>query len=664
MRNSLCLRLAADGIRKNGKTYIPYLITGVITVAMYYIIRAISFAEGLSSFPGAQQVKSTIGVGAAVVAVFSWIFLFYTNSFLMKHRKKELGLDQVLGMEKRHVALMMFWETVITMVVDIAGGLVTGILFSRFLFLLLLKITRLDVPLQFAVEPRAMALTATMFAAVLLVAFLYNLVSVCRMNMVELLHSQNQGEREPKTRILLTVIGFAALGGGYYIAQTTEQPLEALYLFFAAVVLVIIGTYALFTAGSIAVLKLLRKNKRYYYKTSHFISVSGMIYRMKQNAAGLASICILSTMVLVMISTTVSLYAGMQNVLETRYPFDFSAVMYSADRTAVREFQETARETAEKNQVELTTDQAYLSAQFLVLPQNSHEIAVADDSSSQSDILSGSILNLISLEDYNQITGKTEELGAGEAFVYLSERSRSWDAAEGELRIGEETLQVKKILDEFTVSGEENMMAYDTLYLIVPEETCQELISYCAGIQGDTNAGDGNINLNLKGSEENRAKTLQELKTAFSEAGYDGYTEAREDYREEFYSFYGGFFFLGIFFGILFLMATVLIIYYKQISEGYDDRERFQIMQKVGMSRREVRRSIKSQVVSVFALPLIAAFVHICMGFKVIVRLLELMNLSDVALFRNCTIATAGVFAVIYGVVYLVTAREYYRIVR
>ena len=662
MRNLLYPKLAFTNIRKNSKTYIPYILTGTFTVAMYYIIYSIVHNEGIDKMPGAGNLRDVIGVGIAIVAIFSCIFLFYTNSFLMKQRKKELGLYNVLGLGKRHIAKMMFLETLMIALFDIIVGLLFGMVFSKLMFLLLLKIGRIDAPLVYMIEPTAIVMTTTLFGTIFAATLLYNMWQVFRVNTVELLHSKNQGEKEPKTKWFLAIFGLIALTAGYVIAIIVEQPLQALTAFFFAVIFVIIGTYALFTAGSIAVLKMLRNNKTYYYKTSHFISVSGMIYRMKQNAAGLANICILSTMVLVMVSTTVSLYSGMDNILKTRFPYEFNANAREASAEQVKEFRDEVREGAKEKGIPIKQERVYQSIDIIVSSEGRNKLQIVEGSGYDM-ISSAAILSVVPISWYNGMFDDDIVLQSDEALFYSPLKNKTIDLKKGELLIGDNRFQITGSITEFASSGQEAMNALDTMYLFVDDETILgDFGKNVAEIQEGVDVGT-TIGYNFKGNKKEESEMTKWVEEVLVESGMNAHVEIRENYRGEFYSFYGGFLFLGIFFGSLFLMATVLIIYYKQISEGYDDKERFQIMQKVGMSKREVRKTIRSQVVSVFALPLLTAILHICVAFKVISRLLVVMNLTDVALFRRCTILSIGVFAIAYVAVYFITAREYYKII-
>lgn len=664
MRSLFYPKLAVSNIRKNSKLYFPFMLTGIITIAMYYIIVSIMYNRGLSEIPHTSDVRSIIGVGVGVVAFFSVIFMFYTNSFVIKRRKKELGLYNVLGMDKGNLMKMIFAETILIAVIELAVGFAVGITLSRLIFLILLKIVRLDSPLEFMMEPSAMAQTGLLFGVVFLAMAFHNIWQVYRVNTIDLLQGSTHGEREPKTKILLTLTGAVTLGAGYFLALTTKTPLQALGMFFVAVILVIIGTYCLFTAGSIAMLKLLKKNRNYYYRTNHFISVSGMIYRMKQNAVGLANICILSTMVLIMLSATISLYVGVEDILVTRFPHDFEASLRDVTEEQMDGLMSEIAENAEDRGDEITDIEGYRSLSLTVLPgENNHLGVKVEDMIDYSGLM---VVEVLPLADYNTLAGKNETLSEGEVLIYKPDYNESIEVGEGSLYLGDLEFKVKKIVDFNITSGNSQMSAVDFLYMVVPDldTVFFEKIKEITG--EEEVCVDGVIGVDYKGTrdEVKQAGDATAAKVAEMKDEVNGYCEVREDSRKDFYGFYGGFLFLGIYFGSLFLMATVLIIYYKQISEGYDDKERFQIMQKVGMSRREVKRAIHSQIVIVFALPLAAAVVHVCVAFPIMVRLLAIMNLTNAELFRSCTIATVGVFAAIYAAVYLMTAKEYYRIVK
>lgn len=641
MNNFIYEKLAVTNLKNNRKTYVPYIFTGVLTVMMFYIIDALSRGKGITQ----DTLKICLQYATGVIVVFAVIFLFYTNSFLIKRRKKEIGVYNILGMGKRHIARMMAVETILTAGISILGGLVFGIIFGKLMYLLLLKILHNSVDMQFSVNGTAIVQTVILFAGIFLLTYLYNILQIQLVNPVELLHGGNQGEKEPKSRWLLVIVGVAALGNGYWIALTTEAPLEALLKFFVAVVCVIIGTYALFIAGSIVVLKILRKNKAYYYNPKHFTSVSGMIYRMKQNGAGLANICVLSTMVLVMVSTTVSLYAGMEDILDSRFPRDVSIVCNEADTNKEETLQRLIKEQCEKAGVKITDRVRYRCGSMnAVLKGNNLEKVEQYYPDNHFYYV-----EMITQEEYNRIEKKNVSLKEQEILTYTT----NGKCGKKQINIAGQNYQVKKELSEMTSQPKSTAEMYKTLYIVFANaEQIERIESFSYADK-----------FNLKGDDGKQKEALEQIQNEFYEKFPDGTMESRMLSRSSFYELYGGLFFIGIYLGSMFIMATVLIIYYKQISEGYDDRERYQIMQKVGMSKKEVKRSIRSQVLSVFFLPLIVAVIHVAVAFKVMTKILGVLNLTNVSLFAVCTIITIAVFAVFYIIVYSITAKEYYRIV-
>lgn len=641
MNNFIYEKLAVTNLKNNRKTYVPYIFTGVLTVMMFYIIDALSRGKGITQ----DTLKICLQYATGVIVVFAVIFLFYTNSFLIKRRKKEIGVYNILGMGKRHIARMMAVETILTAGISILGGLVFGIIFGKLMYLLLLKILHNSVDMQFSVNGTAIVQTVILFAGIFLLTYLYNILQIQLVNPVELLHGGNQGEKEPKSRWLLVIVGVAALGNGYWIALTTEAPLEALLKFFVAVVCVIIGTYALFIAGSIVVLKILRKNKAYYYNPKHFTSVSGMIYRMKQNGAGLANICVLSTMVLVMVSTTVSLYAGMEDILDSRFPRDVSIVCNEADTNKEETLQRLIKEQCEKAGVKITDRVRYRYGSMNAVLKGD-KLENVDQYYPDNHFY---YVEMMTQDEYNRIEKRNVSLEEQEILTYTS----NGKCGKKEINIAGRNYQVKKELSEMTSQPKSTAEMYKTLYIVFANAEQIERIEPFSYAD----------KFNLKGDDGKQKEALEQIQNEFYEKIPDGMMESRMLSRSSFYELYGGLFFIGIYLGSMFIMATVLIIYYKQISEGYDDRERYQIMQKVGMSKKEVKRSIRSQVLSVFFLPLVVAVIHVAVAFKVMTKILGVLNLTNASLFAVCTIITIAVFAVFYIIVYSITAKEYYRIV-
>lgn len=647
-------KLAATTIKKNGKVYIPYILTCIGSIAMFYIIHSISINTGLDIMNGGKQLKMLLNLGKWVIGIFSVIFLLYTNSFLIKRRKKELGLYNILGMEKKHISKLMLYETLIIAVLTLVSGIAIGALLSKFMLLLLLKILNFDVTLKFYISKESILSTMLLFISIYAVMLLNNLRQIHLSNPVELLKGGNAGEREPKTKWILTLIGVVSLGAGYYIAVTTENPLSALNLFFIAVLLVIVGTYALFTAGSIAILKALKKNKNFYYKSRNFINVSNMIYRMKQNAVGLANICILSTAILVVLSTTVSLYIGMDDILKTRYPDDIMISISEVQPENIEKVNSIIETEMQKSGLTKTgaLKHGYISE---ISMQEDNKFIVANRE--ESSITNMNILLFITADDYNQLEGKSVQLEQGEVLICADNNTLQGNNVE----IFNKQFNIKGYIEDLKIKREmENIV--NGYYIIVSYIDSINEIKVAAG---DEEKG---INyyygLDVEGSMEEQLELTNAIQSSLNNNSIKSSVEGIATARESFFSIYGGLFFIGLFLGLLFIMATVLIIYYKQISEGYDDKERFEIMQKVGMDKREVKKSINSQILMVFFLPLVMAVIHLAFAFKIITSLLKIFNLTNINLFVICTTSTILVFAIFYIVVYYATSKVYYRIVQ
>ena len=663
-------KLAAVNLRKNARTYFPYLLTCIFSVAAFYIMGSIGQNPGLSSLRGADTVSMMLFFGTIVIGIFSLIFLFYTNSFLIKRRKKELGLYNILGMEKKHIARVLTFEMLIVAVISLTLGLLGGMLLSKLLFLLLLNVLGIQTSIAFMVSVPMIVTTILLFGGIFLLTLLSNLLQVKLSNPINLLKGGQTGEKEPRSSILLTILGVLSMGGGYWIALTVKDPVTALSLFFLAVILVIIGTYCLFTSGSIAILKLLRKNKRFYYKRKNFIPVSGMIYRMKQNAVGLANICILSTMVLVTVSTTVSLFVGQQDILDSRYPRDYAISVTDSEenRQKVDELMHKHADDAGVNPVGVVRYRSFKLA--LYQQENSFLTDIPSDAQTSSALQHVVAVTFVPLEDYNQVANTSLALNDGEAMVYSS----NLDFNLTSMTFGGKTVQVKEKLTAMPFAQFTPEMVSDNLYVVVKDlDTVKSIRDALVGkpdyiplftIYNRDVAY--NLEFDLNGRDNaiiGFAQSLeQDIRTTFKDTtrNVDSY-HLKQD---EFKSLYGGFFFLGIFLGLLFLMATVLIIYYKQISEGYDDHDRFDIMQKVGMSRQEVKQSIRRQILMVFFLPLVVAAIHLAAAMPVILKLLLMFGMTKTWLVLTCAGVTLLMFVVFYLLIYSLTAKAYYRLVQ
>ncbi len=657
-------KMAAGNLVRNRRFEFPYLLTGLITVAMFYNMTFLTFHEELKNMPGGATIPTIMNLGTMVVGLFAVIFLLYTNTFLMKRRHKEIGLYNILGMSKRHIAVVMLWETVYTCLITVVGGLLLGILLSKLMLLLLYKILFFSVSFGFMVSWKSVGITAVLFVAIYLVALLLNLLHVHLSKPVELLKGGSVGEKEPKTKVLLAILGVVTLGAGYYIAITTESPLEALMLFFLAVILVIIGTYCLFTAGSIAFLKAMKKRKNYYYQAKHFIGISGMLYRMKQNAVGLANICILSTMVLVMISTCVCLYIGTGDALNAMYPHDiiYSQSWQDSGNRSKEEVRVQIQEALDKAGMEPTHVQEVDQLTTVNSMPEEATLGGVDPNAGVMDLSNTVTTLVVTAEGYRQMTGNTLNLAPGEAAIYTTESQGEWE----KISFLGLSFSIKTWLPEapaITVEGYSERY----IFLVVADDAAMEAVYQQQMLDGGGLASNiyWEYSLDFDGvSKEEMLQLYQTLRSSVLSDTGDNTLSCRDAQEVDFYSLYGSLLFLGLFLGALFLMATVLIIYYKQISEGYEDKERFAIMEKVGMSQQQVRTAIRSQVRMVFFLPLLGAIIHLAASFKMISKLMAALGLQNIPLFALCCAGTVAAFAVGYFIIYHLTARTYYKIVR
>ena len=657
-------KLAITNIKNNRQFYFPYLLTGIITVAMFYIMCALESNPGIQSMPGAKNLGLILRLGIGVIGIFAVIFLFYTNSFIIKRRKKELGIYNILGMEKRHIAKILSKEAFFTAIIAIGGGLVTGVLFHKLACMLLYRMIGFNGGITFSFSKKGVMITAILFAIVYLLTYIYDLFQVQLANPIELLQSGNKGEREPKTKAIMAVLGVLCLGTGYFIAITTKNPIKALTLFFVAVILVIIGTYLLFTAGSIALLKILRRNKGYYYQTKHFTSVSGMIYRMKQNAVGLANICILSTMVLVAVSTTVSLYVGVEDIMKERYPNEINIrAYYDTGAPSEDSIAPIVEKSVKESGRKIRHEEDYLELYFAAIKDQGQYSLDKEKVKTAGDRVSGFVV--LTREDckkkYNE---EIPELAENEVALFTIKKTdmdtlvlenRSYHVKEiKQFQNTEDFETIADIMDEYYYVIVNDVQDMERLWQL-QKEIYQE----------NSSSISRQVRLDIDGDSEQKKECFENIKTALEpeQAKARILIDSRQSSLDEFYQIYGGFLFLGLFLGILFLMITVLIIFYKQISEGYDDKERFSIMEKVGMSNDEVKATIRSQVRTVFFLPILMAAVHVGMAFPMIKRLLSLFGLSNTALFAGCMAGTILVFALIYLLVFLKTSKTYYKIV-
>ena len=670
MHKGIFSRLAKQNIRNNKSTYIPYIITCIFCIAMIYMMEFLRDCPTLDqAVRQADEVRMIVFTGEIVVEIFCIIFLIYSNSFLMKRRQKEIGLYNILGLERNHIGIVMFLETIITSIGSLAGGIAAGIIGSKLALLLLLKLLHIPSVLGFYISVKGIFTCLFMFGIIFLMILFLNLAKIHLSRPVELLRGNNTGEKEPVAKWLMALIGFICLGAGYYLAVTTESPIKAITIFLLAVILVMAGTYLLFTAGSIVILKFLRRRKSFYYRTGNFISISGMLYRMKQNAIGLASICILSTGVLLMIAMTVSIYFGMNDIMLNRYPYDVDMSVTSISeeecQTAIEAFEKAIADN--KVPVEKSVEEIYLD---IVCSKNGDQILIKPTNTIRNSD-SVLVLSLLNQAEYERLTGISANLNDGEIFAWYPSAVQK-----DSVTVDETEFTVKKWLDKNPLTCGEDAVS-DNAVLVVTDEDFKKFDEMRTEMyKGVSSAPAGedltlHLGLDITGSEtekiEFRTPVMETVKDLKKSGGLSEnawiISGIRQQEYESYYADNGSLLFIGIFLGSLFLMGTAMIIYYKQISEGYEDQKRFEIMQKVGLSRREVRSSVRRQILMVFFLPLLMAMLHITMAFPMIRRLLLLFGMTNTKLFIGCTAGTVLIFAVVYGLIYLMTARSYYHIV-
>lgn len=653
-------KFAWDAIRKNRRSYIPYILTTLFVVAIFHILRNITWMPALRTVMGASEIAVTASLGSIVIAVFSAIFLFYTSSFLMKQRKKEFGLYCVLGMERRHIARILCYETLILAVSGIGLGLIFGALLDYLSYLLLMFLMGTPGGAGFSMSLKAFTDTIGIYAVIFLAVYLNNLRQVHFTSVIGLLKSGSEGEREPKSKWILTIFGLLFLAAGYILAITIKNPIGALLMFFVAVILVILGTYCLFTSGSIVFLKLLRKNKKYYYKTRHFISVSGMLYRMKQNAVSLGNICILSTMVLVTISSTMSLYAGSQGIIDSRAPHSVNLTLWGHD--AAEESIQLAVDAAQEIGDELNGAPVhpetfqYITYSGILKDDTLTRNNVGEDSPTLDEFTNAASVSWIPLSDYNRLSGANAALNSGEALMYTEETYRN-----STMTVGNTPVTITKSIPAFPMSNQLTTSAYPCYVLVIPDQDFASL-----SVEGSS-LTITYVGFDLKDSA--LEETFSSRWSRFIEKQFENTTlftysiSTRSIIEESLLSSYAGLFFLGIFLGLTFLVATILIIYYKQISEGLQDAQRFSIMRQVGLTEKEIRSSIHSQVLTVFFLPLITAVIHTMFAFPMVKGCLAALEMTNTRLFLICVAICCGVFALVYLIVYFLTSRVYYHIV-
>ncbi len=671
MRINVYPKLAWEGIRKNKRLYVPYIAMGALMVMMFYLLRFLQDSPVIGVMRGSVTLSTVLPMGYAVIAIFSIIFLFYTNSFLIRQRYQEFGLYNILGMNKQNVCMIMAWESIFVGGLAIVTGQAAGILLSKGAELVLFNLVHMDISFDLRISAVSVFYTITGYIIIYLILLLNSVIKVWFAKPLDLLKSNRVGEKMPKRTWVYAAVGMVLLGAAYYLAVSIKEPLTALTYFFLAVIMVIIGTYALFMAGSVVLCRILQKNKRYYYQPNHFISVSSMMYRMKRNGAGLASICILLTMVLVMLSSTTSLYFGIEDSLVGRYPHSVNVVVGFSDVEDLNsENLKKLYEAVRENSPEVKETDCYtvggtsglFSDQGINLDVTSVDVSI-------NDYEQVGTLQVMSLEEYNRLCDADETLNADECLLYANRITYDSDTF---TIVDGSSYKVKKMLDNCVKDGDLDSMMNPSMIMVVPDfEECLKTVSdFRTRTEGTVMALRWKCGYDVESTEQEtkEAEAIEESLARLSETkSVDGLifysVDSREDNRESFYDLNGSLFFLGIVLSTVFLLAAVMIIYYKQLSEGYEDYTRYEIMQKVGMTKQDIRKSINSQMLTVFFSPLLMAGLHLCFAFPFLWKIMMMFGLNNRTLIIAITVICYIIFGIFYAVVYKITSNLYFHIV-
>ncbi|WP_314005864.1 ABC transporter permease [Gemella morbillorum] len=654
-------KFALNNLVKNKRFILPYILSTIFTIASFYILTSLSLGKNLDKLPqGISATKQVLGFGVIVIAIFSAIFLFYTYSFLIKRRVREFGLYSVLGMTKKQIARILILETIFIAVITLVFGLAFGLLFDKLMLLVLLKLFTAGVSFGFVITPIAVFLTILLFGGIFFLLLIYTVIKISRLKIVALLKEENNGEREPKARLILAILGLGLTGYGYYLAQTIQNPIKAITMFFIAVLAVIFGTYLIFMAVSITVLKLMKNNKTFYYKPKNFISVSGLLYRMKRNAVGLANICILSTMVLVTMGTTSALYAGSEDAYNTRFPRDIIINGYRSTEGKLAEIEKNVKKATQDAGVE-TKDLVSYNMLNVVGRLNGTEINYESEFTGSFDKIKTIVV--LELKDYNKVSKEQKTLNAGETLLFIDKKGK-YEA--NEITVQGVNLKIKEKLTDFPGAlGTAAANIMDTYYVVVKDNADVKKIESALKKKLNISDGEGEIfnyvgfNISDKSKE---AKVIENFKQLEKEGNIN--IEGKAENETNFKGFYASFLFIGVFISMIFVVSQVVIMYYKQISEGYEDKGKFGIMRKVGLTDKQIKQSIRSQVLMIFFAPLAVATLHTVVAYPFIEKILKLFLATDNNVFLIALAVTIAVFGVFYLIVYLITSRIYYRIIK
>ena len=649
----LIFSMATSNLKKNHSLYLPYALTTIMVTMILYITHALSAMPELSTLRGGGAIAQTLGFGVIVVQLVALLTILYANAFVTKNRLKEYGLYSILGLDRKNIQLLSFIELLLFSVVSVGLGIVLGIVFHRFSFAVLLKLIRIPIGIEYSMQLGSVGFVLISMAFIFGVVFFLNATKMYMSRPLEMLSEKKKGETKGRFILLRALIGAGLLGGAYYMSQTIEAPVAALYSFFVAVLLVVLATYILFDAGSIALLSLLQKNKKLFYQPTNFISISNLKFRMRKNAAGLASICILSTMVLVTLATTVALQTGTADLLKKSYPTDYSATAFVEDTSTIRQLSEQISKMKAQSKGTITNEMNYLS---VLRAAKSMEGGVDIEGVYPGDS-PAAFITFLSADDYNRIFGTNYHPNDNEAVLGLVKGD---DKNVSAIRVnGQLTLQVKEMMATSDFKEKLPQLPYvaDNVYVAVVKDPTKMI---------DGKLGRGFYYALWNTSTDTSAKTEEfEAYANVIEASKDDSITvgSREDAAKDIYGFMGSLLFVGALLSVAFFIGAVLVIYYKQISEGYEDRDRFVILQKLGIDQKTIKKSINRQVLIVFFLPLVTAFIHTAFAFKMYRKIIQLFGV-DGNVTLNATIVIGAIFVVVYLIVYQITSRSYYKIIK
>ena len=655
-------KLAVSNLIKNRKLYYPFALAVLLAVTITYLFYSLTLNPNIGKIRGGETISMTLGFGMVIVTIASAIIVFYANSFVMKNRSKELGIYGMLGLEKRHLISMVFKELLIFGSLTLTAGLGLGALFDKLIFALLLKLMNMKVELVATFQPSVFILVTLIFGAIFLGLVFINAFRIARMNALQLSREKASGEKKGRFLSIQTILGLISMGAGYYLAVTVENPLSAVFIFFVAVLLVIFGTYLLFNAGITVFLQILKKNKRYYYQPNNMISVSNLIFRMKKNAVGLATIAILSTMVLVTMSAATSIFSASETFKKFMNPHDFGITGRNVE---IEDLDKLLSQYASDKGLTVTKKEVFRHSNFGIESQDGTKLRIF--TKGNNFVQPKTIFMVFDQKDYENMTGQKLSLSGNEVGLFTKNKVLE---GQKEITLNDQTYTVKEeIKNDFIlehVPNEFNILTSDYNYLVVPN--LQAFIDqYPDSSLFDQLYG----GMNVTASEEEQLKLaddfteyLRNFNRDLNKEGSYVFGSNLADSSAQISALYGGVFFIGIFLSIIFMVGTVLVIYYKQISEGYEDRERFIILQKVGLDQKQIKQTINKQVLTVFFLPLLFAFLHLAFAYHMLSLILKVIGVLDATMMLTVTLSICAIFLIVYVLIFMITSRSYRKIVQ